>query len=261
MRHAFAIARRELRSYFASPLAYVAITIFAFVSGMFYSNMLVYFVKQAAIADQQIQKTGASDLQIDVPTMVLRTFFDNQLLFIVLVLPLLTMGLLADERRRGTLELLLTSPVRSWELVAGKFSAALALFAVMLLPTLPYFGFLATGGDWEPGVVLAGYVGMMLVAAAGIGVGLWISSLCDNVLVSAFLTYGVLLAFLFVDTSSNAAKSYWVKVVNGLSFYSHYSTFPRGIVALNDVLYFATFVTIGLFLAQRTIEAIRFKRS
>ena len=95
---------------------------------------------------------------------MLEEFFKQEGFILLLVLPLLTMGLLTDERRKGTLELLLTSPVRPIELTLGKFLAALALFAVMCVPTLPYFYFLAQGGAWEPGVVLAGYVGP---AAAG----------------------------------------------------------------------------------------------
>lgn len=261
MRHALAIARREIRSYFISPIAYVAMTIFAALSGFFFSNMLVYYVKQASIADQQIQKLGHSEFQLDVPTVVLAEFFKNEAMVLLLVLPLLTMGLITDERRKGTFELLLTSPIRPAEIVAGKFAAALLLFITMLVPTLPYYWFLAHGGEWEPGVVLAGYLGLIALASTAIAVGLFVSSLCENVLVSAFGTYGLLVVFFFIDTSAGAVRSVWSDLVTHLSVYTHYLNFARGVLGLGDIVYLASIVTLGLFLTERTIEAMRFKRT
>jgi ABC-2 type transport system permease protein len=261
MRHALSIARRELRSYFISPIAYIAVTVFTFVSGFFFSTMLVTYVQQASLADQQIQRIGRSDFQLDVPVTVLSEFFKNEAFILLLVLPLLTMGLLADERRKGTLELLLTSPVRSSELVAGKFLAALGLMVVMLLPTLPFYAFLAQGGDWEPGLVLSGYAGLLLLGSAGVAIGLGISSLCENPLISAFGSYGILFTFYFIGTSSPLARSIWADLINFLSFDYHFGNFARGVLAVRDILYFATFVALGLFLTQQSIESIRYRRS
>ena len=129
MRHIVAIAKRELRSYFVSSIAYVALTAYALMSGYFFNSMVVYYVRQASLADRQVEQLGRSPLQLDVPTVILEQFFRNQGSFVLLlILPLLTMGLLADERRKGTLELLLTSPVRPVELTLGKFAGALTFF-------------------------------------------------------------------------------------------------------------------------------------
>ena len=262
MRHALAIARRELQSYFVSPIAYAAVTAFALLSGYFFNSMVVYYVRQASLADRQIEQLGRSDLQLDVPTVILEEFFKNQGSFVLLlIIPLLTMGLLTDERRKGTLELLLTSPVRPVELTVGKFLGALTLFALMCVPTLPYWYFLAQGGDWEPGVVLAGYTGLLLLAATEIAIGLFISSLSENLLVSALGTYGVLVAFNFIDTSASMTRSIWVDFIQFLSFHFHNAEFARGVVALRDITYFAGFLALALFLTQRSIESIRFKRS
>jgi len=262
MRHIFAIARRELRSYFVSPIAYVALTAYALMSGYFFNSMVVYYVRQASLADRQVEQLGRSPLQLDVPTMILEQFFRNQGSFVLLlILPLLTMGLLTDERRKGTLELLLTSPIRPIELTLGKFAGALTFFAVMCLTTVPYFYFLAQGGDWEPGVVAAGFLGLVLLAATQIAIGLFVSSLTENMLVSAICTYGVLVALNFVDTSASVAQSIWVDFIQFLSFFSHYSEFARGVVALGDLTYFAGFLTLGLFLTERSIDAVRFRRS
>lgn len=260
MRHALAIARRELRSYFVSPIAYVAMTMFVFLSGAFFSNMVVYYVRQAMLADRQIEQIGRSDLQLDVPTVVLGEFFRNEAFILVLLLPLLTMALVTDERRKGTLELLLTSPVKPRELVAGKFFGAFTLFVIMLLPTLPFYYFLRQGA-WEPGIVAAGYLGLLMAGAAQIGIGLFVSSLCENVLVAAFATYGILITLNFVDTSASLARSIWVDFIQFLSFFTHYVNFSRGVVALSDIIYFATYLVLALFLTDRSIEAIRFKRA
>lgn len=259
-RHILAVTKRELRSYFASPMAYVAMTMFALISGFFFSNMTVHYVRQAGVADQQVETLGRSHLQLDVPTTILSEFFKNEAFILMLVVPLLTMGLVTDERRKGTLELLLTSPLRPLELTLGKFLGAMALFGIMLLPTLPFYAFLAQGGAWEPGVVAAGYLGLLLVAAASISLGLFISSLCENVLVSAFATYGVLIALNFIDTSASVARSIWVDFIQYLSFFHHHVEFSRGVIALRDITYFASFVVLGVFLTQRSIEAIRYKR-
>ncbi len=262
MPHIVAIAKRELRSYFVSPIAYVALTAYALMSGYFFNSMVVYYVRQASLADRQVAQLGRSPLQLDVPTMILEQFFRNQAGFVLLlIVPLLTMGLLTDERRKGTLELLLTSPIRPVELTLGKFAGALTFFLVMCLTTLPYFYFLAQGGDWEPGVVFAGFLGLILLAATEIAIGLFVSSLTENMLVSALCTYGVLVALNFIDTSASVAQSIWVDFIQFLSFFSHSSEFARGVVALGDITYFAGLLTLALFLTQRSIEAVRFRRS
>jgi ABC-2 type transport system permease protein len=147
------------------------------------------------------------------------------------------------------------------ELTLGKFTGALLLVGIMVLPTLPYYYFLAQGGDWEPGVVLAGYTGLLLLAATEIAIGLFISSLTENMLVSALCTYGVLVSFYFIDTSASAARSIWVDFIQFLSFYFHHAEFARGVVALRDLTYFAGLLALALFLTQRSIEAVRFRRS
>lgn len=261
MRHVLAIARRELESYFVSPVAYAVVTIVTFVSGLFFSNMLVYYIRQAQIADAQIANVGRSPLQLDVPTVVLSQFFENEAGLLMFAIPLLTMGLITDERRRGTLELLVTSPVRPIELACGKLLGALSLYTIMLLPFLLMFGFLAQGGAWEPGLVVSGLLGLLLLGAAQIALGLFVSSLCENILVSAVGTYGLLLAFQFVDSVASTSQSLWAGALAYISFYGRHLSFTRGVLVAGDVVFFLSFVIFGLFLTQRAIDAIRFKRS
>ena len=261
MRHALAIARRELESYFFSPIAYAVLAIFTFVSGLFFTNMLVWYMRQSALADAQISKFGYSEQQFDVPTVVLAQFFQNQAFLLMLAVPLLTMGLITDERRKGTLELLMTSPVGGGEIVAGKFIGAFSFLAILLLPLLPMFAFMRLGGSWEVGVIASGLLGLLLFGGAQIALGLFVSSMCENVLVSAIGTYGLLITMQFIDTTSSASESFWVKLVGYFSFYMRQQNSTRGIVAPADFVYFASYIVLGLFLAQRSIEAIRFKRT
>jgi ABC-2 type transport system permease protein len=261
MRHAFVIARREVESYFVSPIAYAVMTIFTFVSGLFFSNMLVYYIRQSALADAQMQKFGRAELQLDVPTVVLAQFFQNEAFLLMFALPLLTMGLVTDERRKGTLELLITSPLRPTELVGGKFLGAFTFLFIMLVPILPMFWFMAQGGDWEPGVVASGMLGLLLLGGAQIALGLFISSMCENILVSAIGTYGLLMTLQFIDTTSAGSATLWTKLISSFSFYMRSLNTTRGMVFVDDVVYYGSFAVLGLFLAQRSIEAIRFKRT
>jgi ABC-2 type transport system permease protein len=260
MRHALVIARRELESYFVSPIAYAVMTVFTFVSGLFFSNMLVHYVRQAALADAQIQRFGRSDLQLDVPTMVLAQFFQNEAFLLMLAVPLVTMGLVADERRKGTIELLMTSPVRGIEIAAGKFLGAFALVGLMLLALVPMFAFMGAGGTWEAGVIASGLLGLLLLGGAQIALGLFVSSLCENVLVAAIGTYGLIVTLQFIDTTGGGA-SIWVRLLGSLSFYARHLNSTRGVVAVADAVYFCSWIMFGLFLAQRSIEALRYKRT
>ncbi len=260
MRHVLVIACRELESYVVSPVAYAVMTVFTFVSGLFFSNMLVHYVRQAALADAQIAKFGRSDLQLDVPTVVLAQFFQNEAFLLMIAVPLLTMGLVTDERRKGTIELLMTSPVRGIEIAAGKLLGALALLALMLLPLVPMFAFMGAGGTWEAGVVASGLLGLLMLGGAQIALGLFVSALCENLLVSAIGTYGLVVTLQFIDTAGGGG-SIWARLLGSLSFHARHLNSTRGLVAVADIVYFASWIAMGLFLAQRSIEGLRYKRS
>ena len=180
-------------------------TVFTFVSGLFFSNMLVHYVRQAALADAQIQKSGRSEFQLDVPTVVLAQFFQNEAFLLMLAVPLLTMGLVTDERRKGTLELLMTSPVRGVEIAGGKFLGAFAFLALMLLPVVPMFAFMGAGGQLGSRRHCQRHPGPVPLGGAQTALGLFVSSLCENMLVAAIGTYGPTPVTLqFIDTTGAA---------------------------------------------------------
>jgi ABC-2 type transport system permease protein len=171
------------------------------------------------------------------------------------------MGLVADERRKGTIELLMTSPVRGVEISGGKFIGAFVFLALMLLPIVPMFAFMGAGGDWEAGVIASGLLGLLLLGGAQIALGLFVSSLCENLLVAAIGTYGLIVTLQFIDTAGAAGESIWVRLLGSLSFYARHLNSTRGLVSVPDVVYFTSWIVLGLFLAQRSIDALRYKRS
>jgi ABC-2 type transport system permease protein len=196
-----------------------------------------------------------------VPTAVLSQFFQNEAFLLMLAVPLLTMGLVTDERRKGTIELLMTSPVRGIEIAGGKFLGAFAFLALVLVPVVPMFAFMGGGGNREAGAIASGLLGLLLLGGAQIALGLFVSSLCENMLVSAIGTYGLIVTLQFIDTAGAADGSVWVRLLGSLSFYARHLHSTRGVVSVADIVYFASCIVLGLFLAQRSVEALRFRRS
>lgn len=236
MRTAITIARRELGAFFVSPIAYMVAAAFLAVSGYLFSVILVTS-RQATMS----------------------SVFDNVTVILLFMAPLLTMRLLADEQSRGTLELLLTAPVRDWEVVLGKFLAALALFGAMLLCTLVYPLILRfVGGNPDPGPIASGYLGLVLLAAAMLAIGTLTSSLTENQIVAAVLAFAILLLLWLIDAAGNVATGA-AAVLSFLSLPGHYGDFARGAINLQDVIYYLSVTAGALFMATRALETRRYR--
>jgi len=259
MRNAYAIFKRELRSYFVSPIGYVVITAFLVMAGWFFFSIFASMVKEAQIADIRIKKFGEAAVPLDVPYTIMKQFFDSISSMLLFIIPIITMGLLAEEKKRGTMELLLTSPISDLQIILGKYFAALSFFIAMLLPTSAYFGLLLYYGDPEIPPVAAGYLGLLLLGAAQISLGLLVSAMAENQIVSAFVSFGAISLLWFVDSAVNAMKSIWQDFLQFFSFYIHFSDFSKGVVGLNDIIFFLSFIALCVFLTQRAIESIRWR--
>jgi ABC-2 type transport system permease protein len=236
MRTAITIARRELGAFFVSPIAYMVAAAFLALSGYLFSVIL--------ITSRQATLIG---------------LFNNVTVILLFIAPLITMRLLADEQSKGTLELLLTAPVRDWEVVLGKFLAALALFGAILLCTLLYPLMLwYVGGQPDGGPIITGYLGLLLIAAAMLAVGTLTSALTENQIVAAVLAFGGLLFLYLIDAAGNVATGA-ANVLRALSLRGHYDDFARGAINLEDVIYYLS-VTVGaLFIATRALETRRYR--
>lgn len=240
MRKALVIARRELASMFGGPLAWILGTVFAVLTGYFFYSDLTFYVL-----------FGGADLA----TGLWRYVFLDFRMVAMLVVPLITMRLLAEERKLGTLELLWTFPVRDREVVAGKFLAALAAYTLMLLPTLVGPTALYVMHPFALGPLLAGYTGMLLLGAAFIACGLAASAVTDSQGVSALLTYGVLVLSWFLAWNEAALSERLAPVVVALSLFDRFYGFAQGAIDSRDVAYFVAFILLFLFLALRAVGA------
>ena len=201
----WAVFKKELRLYFSSPIAYAVLTIFSLISGWFFYNVFGYYV----MASMQAAMNPMMARDLSVIEGVLRPLFQNMSVIMLLMMPILTMRLFAEEKKSGTIELLLTYPVRDGEVLLGKYLAALAVFAAMLALTLAYPLIMAWVTPLEWGPLATGYLGLLLQGAAFIAIGILISSLTENQIVAAVATFGTLLIFWVIGWAPTRPAGPW----------------------------------------------------
>jgi ABC-2 type transport system permease protein len=197
--------------------------------------------------------------ELNVADSVLRPLFSNISVILLLLMPLVTMRLFAEERRSGTIELLLTYPVRDGAVLMGKYLAALAVYAVMLGLTLVYPAIVLYFARVEWGVLLACYLGLLLMGATFLAVGVFASSLTENQIVASITTFGVLLIFWVIGWSADYAGGAWGRVLTHVSLLEHFDSFAKGVLDTKDILYYLDFTIVALFLTLRSLEARRWK--
>jgi len=251
----WAIFKKEMRLYFTSPVAWVVLTIFLLIAGYFFYSIFAFFT-QASI-QSAMNPQMARDL--NVTDSVMRPLFSNISVILLLLMPLVTMRLFAEERRAGTIELLLTYPVRDGAVLAGKYLAALGLYAIMIGLTLLYPAIVVYFARLEWGPVFTGYLGLLLMGATFIAVGVFASSLTENQIVAAITTFGALLIFWILGWSADYAGGTAGRVLQFLSILEHNDSFSKGVVDTKDVLYYVNFTVLALFLTLRSLEARRWK--
>jgi len=251
----WAIFKKEMRLYFTSPVAWVVLTIFLFIAGYFFASIFSFF-SQASIQSAMNPQMGRD---LNVTDSVMRPLFSNISVILLLLMPLVTMRLFAEERRAGTIELLLTYPVRDGAVLAGKYLAALGLYALMIGLTVLYPLIVVYFARLEWGPVLTGYLGLLLTGATFIAVGVFASSLTENQIVAAVTTFGVLLIFWILGWSADYAGGSIGRVLQFLSILEHNDSFSKGVLDTKDVLYYVNFTALALFLTLRSLEARRWK--
>ena len=250
------IFKKEMRLYATSPIAYVVFFIFLVVMGWFFSQILNYFA-QASVRSAMNPSMGRD---LNVTESVMRPLFGNLSVILVLALmPFITMRLLAEERQTGTIELLLTYPLRDWEVLLGKYLAVFGLYAVLLVLTLLYPLMLAYFARLEWGTVLSGYLGLLLMGSSFLALGLFASSLTVSQIVAAAWTFGILLLLWVIGWGADTLGGTWGKVLQHLSTMEHNDNFAKGVLDTKDVLYYVNLTLLALFLAYRSVEARRWK--
>jgi len=253
MSNALAIAQKELKSYFASPIAYIMIGFFALLYGWFYVTILSWFLRQS----MQMNQFGPQS--VNVNQQMIRLLLQNVTILMLFVLPMITMRTYAEEKRSGTIELLLTSPLTDAQIIVGKFLGAMALYGVMLLVTTIHIAILFFYGRPEIKPILTAYLGLLLMGGCFISLGLFISSLTKNQIVAVMGTFAVFLFLWVINWIGSFSGPSVEKVTSYLSIIEHFDDFAKGVIDTTHVIYYLSFITFGLFLTAKSVDSERWR--
>jgi ABC-2 type transport system permease protein len=254
LNNVLAIAHKELKSYFASPIAYIVIGFFVLLFGFFYYSLVLIFNQQS------MQMAGFEGAPVqNVNDQMIRPLFLNASVILLFVLPMITMRTYSEEKRSGTIELLLTAPLTDFQIIMGKFLGAMALYAAMLAVTFVHMGILYAFGkpEWIP--IATAYLGMLLMGGCFISVGLLISSLTKNQIVAGMITFAVFLLLWVINWIGSFTGPTTQAVLDYLSITNHLDDFTRGILDTKHLVYYVTFIAFGLFLTARSVDTERWR--
>jgi ABC-2 type transport system permease protein len=254
MRNAWIICRKELHSYFVSPIAYILLTMFGVIFGFMFWNALGEFI----YAGIQMQMSGQS-YPMNLNEWVIGPLVRNVSVTGLFFIPLITMRLFAEEKRTGTIELLATSPIRDLEIILGKWMAAMLLYCCLLLITAVNFVFLFRYGnpEWKP--LAIAYLGLLLLSGALLALGTFVSTLTKNQIVAGAVTFGICLLLFVFGWVSGYDNSPWARVLSYLSVSTHFDSFVRGVLDSKDVIFYVTVIIVGLFFTARSLESLRWR--
>ena len=237
MRTAQAVAWKEIQIYFSSPTAYIVGLIFLALTGFFFTQ----------------------DLGDPFPEATLTPFFDGAIIVFILLAPALTMRLLAEESKLGTIELLLTSPVRDWEIIIGKYVASLVFFIMLVALSFLYAILLFWFASPDPGPIYAGYLGLILYGGAALSIGLLTSTLTSNQIVAAVVAMGILLVLFFSDFAAGTLSGLAATIVNEVGMKSHFDDFDRGVIDTKNIAYYLLVTAFFIFVSIRALESRRWR--
>jgi ABC-2 type transport system permease protein len=258
IRNVALIFNKEMKSYFNSLIAYVVITMFLLITGYFFYNLLATF----SVVSYQAQSNPMLARQyqlLNINETVVRPLFGNISIIMLLMTPLLTMRLFSEERKTGTIELLLTYPVKDVDVVVSKFLACFFVFLVMILLTITYPILLVILGDPEVIPIVTGYLGLVLLGAAFISLGIFTSSLTENQIIAASMSFGMLFFFWLISYSVAFVSAGLGQVLAYLSINEHIASLAKGVLDTEDIIYYLCFIVLFLFLTLRSLESKRWR--
>ena len=245
MKNFYPLYKKELRTYFTSPIAYMMITVFSVLSGYLFYGMVKYHNMMSQYSNRRHQtweKLSFSD-------GILKPMMDNISLILLFVVPLLTMRLFAEEKKSGTIELLFTYPLKDEEIIAGKFLASLTVLLSMFSITVTYPVMLSFFGEIEWGVVFSGYLGLLLLGMAFLSIGIMVSAMTENQIIAGAGSFGMLLFFWVIGMTKDTAGPGGINsFLNYLSLTEHFSNFSKGIISTVDLVFYLIFISFPLFM-------------
>lgn len=252
MRNVLTIAGKELRGYFASPMGWIVLGLFALIFGYFFIAYLDMFARRSM---QSAMGGGPVNLNQDM----IRGVLGNASVLILFLLPMITMRTYAEEKRSGTIELLLTSPVTDIEIVAGKFLGAVGFFAALLGVTLLDMAILFIYGnpEWKP--VMTGYLGLLLMGACFIAIGLFVSSTTKNQVVAGAATFVIALLLWIISWLGSSFGPTTANILSYLSITDHFEDFSKGVIDTTHLIYYFSVIAFGLFLTVKSVDTERWR--
>jgi len=254
MKNIWTICRKELKSYFASPIAYLLIAFFALIFGFGFFTATRDFVRFGFMSEMQ-----GMNRPMDVNEQVIRPLLGFASTVALFLIPLITMRLFAEEKKTGTIELLMTSPVRDWEIILGKWLGALLLYGCVLATSAINIALLFAFGkpDWKP--ILVGYLGLILQGGTLLAIGAFISTLTKNQIIAGGVTFFVCLLLWLLSWFTAFGNTGSTQVVNYLSIVTHFEGFAKGVIDTRDVIYYLSMIFFGLFITARSMESLRWR--
>ena len=255
MKNSWIIAKRDLGSFFNSPIFYVVTSIFLIIYSYIFINILSFFNMQS-MQSGQFQQMG---MALNINEMVIEPSFQNMAVILLLIIPIITMRSFAEEKKSKAFRLLLSSPVHLKEIVLGKFLACMMVVTLMILLSSYSIGFLFMIAEPDIGPVLTGLLGVLLMAGCYVSVGVFASSLTENQIVAAVITFGFSLFMWVIGWGAQSAGSATGQVLEYLSIIEHLDRFLKGMIETSDLAYYLSFIIFGLFLCHRALDSNRWR--
>lgn len=255
MKKAWTIAIKDFKSYFNSPIAYIIIGGFLLIIGwMFFFNLSAFNMQNLQYKQYNMGKG------VSITEGIIRPLYGNMNVILLFVIPVITMRLIAEEKKLHTIELLLTSPVTLTEIVLGKFMSAMMLVKVMILATCIYPAILFFTGNPDPGAIFASLIGTIFMAACYISIGLVFTAMTENQVVSGALTFASCLFSWLISWAGQSAGPVWSDLINHLSVISHFNNFSQGMIHTTDLVFYFSFIGFMLFLTHRILDSYRWRQ-
>ena len=255
MRNVLAVAGKEMRAYFHSPIAYLVMTVYTLLCGYFFYSFTAVYVVQG-FRMQAMGGSGAPPMSLN--EMIMRPMLEGILTVVLLLLvPLITMRLYAEEKRSGTIELLLTSPLTDLEIILGKFLGALGLYAILVALTFGYFSLLFIYGNPNAKPLLAYALGFFLFGGALLALGMWFSTFTKNQIIAGSISLAAFLLLYVLDWGMAYSTGKWAQTLSSLALTPHFDNFAKGVIDLGDVIYYLSVIGLGIFFTARSVEALK----
>jgi ABC-2 type transport system permease protein len=254
MRNVLTICGKELRSYFTSPIAYLLMALFGLIFGYFFYSATAYFV----LAGIRAQMGGQAQ-PMSINDYVIAPLMGNASVVCLFLLPLISMRLFAEEKRSGTIELLMTSPIRDWEIILGKWLGAMVMYLCVLAMSAVSVALLFAWGrpDWRP--ILTGYLGLILQGGTVLAIGTFISTTTRNQIIAGAATFSVCLLLWVLSWVSSYNEAPWAQAIAYCSILTHFEPFSKGIIDTKDLVFYISAIFLGLFITQRSLESLRWR--